>query len=240
MLIALASSFIPKRAVLASVSSIGVKNEAVVSPTQGMILWAALFMLSAALHSAESAITKISPWKIQEFAEEEGSGSPFATLSQNLTRLLSTILITSTTCSIYSTALFVTSISALFPSLGLGSITIALTAITLFFGELLPKALAVANSELVARRLVPLLSRLSALMLPATSLMTLLSNAVLARFGLRSVEDKNVSEEMVRRVVAEAQATAGIESLEGKMIQAVLDLQEQSVNKVMVTLKLVL
>ena len=234
MLTALASLAAFKRRALASVASVGVKEGASVSPIQGMVLWAALFLLSAGLHSAESAITKISPWKIQEFAEEEGPGSPFATLSQNITRLLSTILITSTTCSIYSTALFVTSISALFPALGLGSITIALTAITLFFGELLPKALAVANSELVARRLVPFLSRLSAVMLPATSLMTLLSNAVLVRFGMRLVEDKNVSEEMVRRVVAEAQATAGIESLEGKMIQAVLDLQEQSVNKVMV------
>jgi CBS domain containing-hemolysin-like protein len=39
---------------------------------------------------------------------------------------------------------------------------------------------------------------------------------------------------MVRRVVAEAQATSGIESAEGRMIQAVLDLQEQPVDKIMV------
>jgi putative hemolysin len=38
---------------------------------------------------------------------------------------------------------------------------------------------------------------------------------------------------MVRRVVAEAQATSGIETAEGKMIQAVLDLQEQEVDKIM-------
>jgi putative hemolysin len=98
----------------------------------------------------------------------------------------------STTCSIYSTALFVTTASAFFPNLGLGSITIALTLITLFFGELLPKALAVANSEMVARRLVPMVSRLSALLLPATTVITLMSNAFLSMVGLRSVEDKNV------------------------------------------------
>lgn len=34
------------------------------SPFQGLLLWASLFLLSAALHSAESAITKISPWKV--------------------------------------------------------------------------------------------------------------------------------------------------------------------------------
>jgi Cyclin M transmembrane N-terminal domain len=39
-----------------------------------------------------------------------------------------------------------------FPSVSLGLITAVLTAFTLFFGELLPKALAVSNSELVARK----------------------------------------------------------------------------------------
>ena len=39
-----------------------------------------------------------------------------------------------------------------FPSASLGLITAVLTAFTLFFGELLPKALAVSNSELVARK----------------------------------------------------------------------------------------
>jgi hypothetical protein len=124
------------------------------TPLQGGLLWLLMFTVSAMLHSAESAITKISPWKVKEFAEEEGEGSPFATLSANITRLLSTILLTTTACSIYSTALFVTTLTELFPSMSLGAITAALTAVTLFFGELLPKALAVANSETVARIMV--------------------------------------------------------------------------------------
>lgn len=86
------------------------------TPIQGCMVWFFLFVLSATLHSAESAITKISPYKVQEFADEEGAGSPFATLSSNLTRLLSTILLTTTACSIYSTALFVTTASQIFPT----------------------------------------------------------------------------------------------------------------------------
>ena len=35
------------------------------TPLQGVLLWLSLFTLSAAMHSAESAITKISPWKVQ-------------------------------------------------------------------------------------------------------------------------------------------------------------------------------
>ena len=51
-----------------------------------------------------------------------------------------------------STALFVATATEYFPSVSLGLITAVLTAFTLFFGELLPKALAVSNSELVARK----------------------------------------------------------------------------------------
>jgi hypothetical protein len=47
-----------------------------------------------------------------------------------------------------------------------------LTAFTLFFEELVPKALAVSNSELVARKFVPIISRLSAVLLPFTSAIT--------------------------------------------------------------------
>ena len=94
----------------------------------------------------------------------KGPGSPFATLSGNLTRLLSTILLTTTACSIYSTALFVTTMTEIFPRASLGFITALLTVVTLFFGELLPKALAVANSELVTRALVPTISRFASLL----------------------------------------------------------------------------
>ena len=43
------------------------------------------------------------------------------------------------------------SASQLFPRASLGFLTATLTAVTLFFGELLPKAFAVANSETVTR-----------------------------------------------------------------------------------------
>lgn len=203
------------------------------TPIQGCMVWFFLFVLSATLHSAESAITKISPYKVQEFADEEGAGSPFATLSSNLTRLLSTILLTTTACSIYSTALFVTTASQIFPTASLGFITAVLTVVTLFFGEILPKALAVANSELVTRKMVPPISKVAALLTPVTTTINVLSNFVLALFGLRNKEDENVSEDMLRMVVADAQRTAGIDTNEGRMIKAVLDMDSREVQKIM-------
>lgn len=42
-----------------------------------LALWFTLFVTSAAFHSAEIAITTLYPWKVKEFAEEEGETSPF-------------------------------------------------------------------------------------------------------------------------------------------------------------------
>eukprot|EP01031_Cornospumella_fuschlensis_P037865 gene37865-45998_t len=217
-------SFLSTRKVLASVGlPTGPPSHLPQHPVRNLMTWAVLFSISAVMHSAESAITKISPWKVQQFAEEEGPNSPFGTLNKNITRMLITILLSTTACSIYSTALFVTSMSALFPRLSLGFITAALTVITLFFGELLPKALAVSNSELVARKLVPILARMTSVLTPFTASVTVLSDLVLRLTGMRNEEDKSVSEDMLRMVVEEAQKSEGIETGEGRMIKAVLD-----------------
>ncbi len=71
-----------------------------------LLLWLGLFLLSAMLHSAEIAITTLYPWKVKEFAEEEGERGPFQTLNKDVTRVLTTILFATTMCSIYSAALF--------------------------------------------------------------------------------------------------------------------------------------
>ena len=182
------SLFRPLKAI-ASGGPIGAPIKSQFTPLQGALLWCTLFLFSATLHSAESAITKISSWKVQEFAEDEGPQSPFAYLSSNLTKLLSTILLITTACSIYSTALFVATASEVFPKVSLGVITAILTAVTLFFGEILPKALAVSNSELVARKLVPIISRIAVVLYPITTVVTAMSDLVLRLVGTRASED---------------------------------------------------
>lgn len=71
-----------------------------------MSLFLFLFTCLALLHAAEIAITTLYPWKVREFAEEEekqnlkGRGV-FKILNEDITRVLTTILVTSTASSIY-------------------------------------------------------------------------------------------------------------------------------------------
>ena len=204
------------------------------SPLQAILLWTVLTVLTALLTSAECAITKISPWKVQEFAEQEGPTSPFATFPDDLTSLLITIMLFSTATSIYKTALLVSTLERVMPQLSLAVVTATLTAFTLFFEELVPTSIAVANSEVVTRACVPLLSRVATVLRPVTSAITSMNALVLRMVGLKAREDNSVSEDMLRRVVDEAERSEqGILTEEGRMIKAVLDMQEQSVGRIM-------
>lgn len=64
----------------------------------------------------------------------------------------------------------------IFGSAGLAYATAALTVTTLFFGELLPKALGVNNAEVVARRVLPIIIILSVVLNPVAKTFTLISS----------------------------------------------------------------
>ena len=76
--------------------------------------FAALFLSSALLHAAEVAITTLYPWKVKEFAEAEPSTGVFTMLDRDITRVLYTLLVCSTACTVCGTAL---AASALFGAL---------------------------------------------------------------------------------------------------------------------------
>ncbi|CAM9810971.1 unnamed protein product [Chrysoparadoxa australica] len=196
-------------------------------------LWLFLFLLSAAFHAAEIAITTLYPWKVKEIVEEEGEKSPFYILSKDITRVLTTILVTTTIATIYSAALFTnTAIQVIGPK-GLALATAVLTATTLFFGELLPKALGVNNAEMVARRLIPIINVLAIFISPIGKGFSTISKVVLSMMGLKTGSGDAVSEEQLRLIIMDAKQSGGIEVQEGSMIEAVLDLQDSKVSEVM-------
>ena len=131
-----------------------------------MTIWLGIFIILALLHAAEIAITTLYPWKVREFAEEEekaassGQGGrrrrgTFQALNEDITRVLTTILVTSTACSIYATTLFTHLADHIFGTYAEKWSAVFLTAVTLFFVELLPKNIGVINAEKVARLMIP-------------------------------------------------------------------------------------
>jgi len=203
------------------------------------VVWTVLFTSLALLHAAEIAITTLYPWKVREFAEEEEKMSDgknrgtFKILNEDITRVLTTILVTSTACSIYATMMFTDLVTSIFGHNGEKYGALILTAVTLFFVELLPKSIGVINAERVARVMVPPINLIAAVVSPIGIGLSFISKKTLRLFGLKDTGESGVSDSELRLIVTGARDSGTIDHSEGEMIKGVLNLQDQRIKEVM-------
>lgn len=202
-------------------------------PRNLVIVAIILFGISAALAAAETAITTLWPWKVRELAEKEGPKSPFTALERDLTRFLTTILVSTTSATVFSTAIATEFAGHIFGPSAVAYVTAGLTVIFLFLGEILPKALAVHAPAKVARLMVPVISLLSIIVYPVGKLLAWLSTQILRLINLPMESDATVSEEELRLIVAGADRSGSIEKYESQIIHNVLDLEDTDVSEVM-------
>jgi CBS domain containing-hemolysin-like protein len=201
-------------------------------------LFLSLFTVLALLHAAEIAITTLYPWKVREMADEEAKmgrkRGTFGVLNEDITRVLTTILVTSTACSIFATTIFTHVVASRFGTRGERYGAVALTALTLFFVELLPKSLGVTNAETVARLIVPPVNILSTVVSPLGISLSFLAKQTLRLFGVKSEKGGGeVSDSQLRLIVTGARDSGTIDHGEQEMIQGVLNLQDQRVKEIM-------
>jgi CBS domain containing-hemolysin-like protein len=200
-------------------------------------LWFGLFTFLALLHAAEIAVTTLYPWKVRELAEEEqktGGQGIFTTLNEDITRVLSTILITSTACSIFATTLFTHLVASIYGTRGERYGAIALTGLTLYFVELLPKSLGVVNAEVVARLTIPPINVLSKIVSPLGISLSFMAKKTLSLLGVNDKKGSGaVSDSQLRLIVTGALDSGTIDHGEQEMIQGVLNLQDQRVKEIM-------
>ena len=207
------------------------------------LVWLALFGVLALLHACEIAITTLYPWKVREMAEEEekqqtrNGGSKrgvFHILNEDITRVLTTILVTSTAASIFATTIFTHIVANVFGTRGERYGALALTGLTLFFVELLPKSLGVTNAEVVARFMVPPVNVVSSIVSPLGISLQWLAKQTLKLFGVTDKNDGDgVSDSQLRLIVTGALDSGTIDHGEQEMIQGVLNLQDQRVKEIM-------
>mmetsp|Transcript_30749 Transcript_30749/g.78476 ORF Transcript_30749/g.78476 Transcript_30749/m.78476 type:complete len:569 (+) Transcript_30749:55-1761(+) len=200
-----------------------------------LLLWAALFSTAALLAGAETAITTLWPWKVKRLAEEEGEGSAFAALQDDITKVLTTALVGVTFCTVYGTALATDIAIRLFGKSGIGYATVALTIATLVLGEIVPKSLAVAHPERVARGTLPLIKFLNLFVYPVTVLMGLVNRLVQSVFSASDSEStaEAVTQPELRIILSGAEKSGALELYEQDMIEGVLDMQSTKVGQIL-------
>ena len=108
-----------------------------------------------------------------------------------------------------------------------------ITFITLIFGELVPKRLALTRSEAIAGLVAMPMSWLAKLALPFVWLLSKTTQLVLRLFGLGKDEVASVTEEEIRMLVAESHEAGVIDAHERDMMNRVMRLGDRTADSLM-------
>jgi putative hemolysin len=108
-----------------------------------------------------------------------------------------------------------------------------ITYLSVIVGELVPKHLALKNPERIACAVAPLMRGVAKLATPVVLLLDTSTQLILRLFGFSSESEGAVTEEEVKTIVAEAEASGAIESGERDMIAGVLRLGDRAVRGIM-------
>jgi putative hemolysin len=118
-------------------------------------------------------------------------------------------------------------------SLALALVVIVITYLTLVFGELVPKQLALRRPEAIAARVAPSVAFLARLTGPVVWLLGRSTGLVLRLLGSNRTSPATVTEEELKSLLAEGTATGVLELEERDMIERVLRLADKPVRAIM-------
>ena len=215
-----------------------------------LLLQIVLIVLNAVFACAEIAVVSVNEAKVAQLAEK---GNKRARRLQKLinapARFLSTIQIAITLSGFLGSAFAADNFSAYIAAWIAGFnlpipystvrtasiviITLILSYVTLIFGELVPKRIAMKKSEQVAFFISGLITVISKIFAPIVWLLTVSTNGVLRLFGMNPDEDDDsVSEEEIRLMVDEGSRKGTIDVAEKEMIQNVFEFDDKEVSEI--------
>lgn len=118
-------------------------------------------------------------------------------------------------------------------AIGLGTAVCFITFISLIFGELVPKRLALTQPERIASAVALPMRGLARATAPAVALLSLATRTTLRLLGLGRSEASQVSEEEIRMLLAESHEQGVIDTDERNMLNRVLGLGDRRVGSLM-------
>ena len=214
-----------------------------------IILQIVLIALNAIFASAEIAVVSMGETKIERLAEEGNKkAKKLKKLTAQSSKFLATIQVAITLAGFLGSAFAADSFSEDLTKwiLGLGvrmeydvlekivviGITLVLSYLSIVFGELIPKKIAMHNAEKIALALAGFLRFISKLFAPLVWLLTISTNAVLRIFGIDPNKEEEVTEDEIKMMVEAGTEKGTIESVESEMIQNVFEFNDISVNEI--------
>jgi putative hemolysin len=207
-----------------------------------------LTVVNGVLAMSELAVVSSRPARLKILADQGSSGARTAIrLSENPGRFLSTVQIGITLVGVLSGAFSGATLGARFSdwleaqgvsngvadAIGVGSVVVAITYLSLIIGELVPKQIALRDPEGVAIRVAPLMSVIARVALPLVWLLDASGKAVLGLLGQRGATSEKMTDEEVKTIIAEAENAGVLESEEREMISGVRRFADRTASALM-------
>ncbi len=196
-----------------------------------------LLVLSGFFSGAETGLTAVSRARLTEL---ERRGSARATMVLALTatreRLIGALLLGNNVVNISASALATVALVRIFGDSGAFIATIAMTALVLIFGEVLPKTYAIANPDRVALAGAPIIRVLVALFGPVVMTVEYIVKMVLRLFGVDIDNAQKVlsAHEELRGAIHLHHKEGTVVKNDRDMLGGILAMQDLEVSDIMV------
>ncbi len=203
----------------------------------GIALILLLLVLSAFFAGSETALTAASRSRMQAM-ESQGSARA-ATVNRlrlRMERVIGAILIGHNLVNILASALATSIMIGLFGEAGVVYAALAMTALVVLFGEVLPKTYAINNPDRTALALAPAMRLVTALLSPLTRVIQAVARGALRLAGIRVTAHIGTgwTEEELRGAIDLHAGSAEEEREAGAMLRSILDLDDVAVEDIMV------
>lgn len=213
-----------------------------------LLLQLILIALNAIFACAEIAVITMNDTKLAKMAAEGNKKAiRLARLTSRPARFLATIQVAITLSGFLGSAFasqnFATVIVELVQKTGIGIpegvlnsvavvlITIILSYLTLVFGELVPKQVAMKKAESLALGLSGIISFISTVFAPIVWLLTASTNGILRLMGIDpNAKDDEVTEEEIRMMVDAGSESGTIDDSEKEMIRNVFEFDDITID----------
>lgn len=189
-----------------------------------------LVIFSAFFSSTETAYSAVSKIRLKNYADNGNKKAKKAyKISENYDKALSTILVGNNIVNIAASSLATILFVSFFGEAN-GTIlsTVVLTIVILIFGEVMPKNIAMENSEKMAMSSSSVLYALMVAFTPMTFLLLRLNNLVKKLAGKGKTKEPTVTEDELKYIVESIEDEGVLEEQESELVQSALEFDEKT------------
>ena len=214
-----------------------------------LMLLAILILINAFFAATEIAFISINDAKIEKKAKEGNKrAKQIKKMLKDPSKFLATIQIGITLAGFLSSAFAADAFAddlapvmqnliplglAVWKSISIVIITLILSYFTLVLGELVPKRLAMRNSEKIAFATIGIIRTISIITAPFVKLLTASTNGISKIFGITGSDEETVTEEEIRMLVDVGEEKGSIKEEEKELINNVFEFNDKQVSEIM-------